>query len=725
MTVQAANLRVAGAEATEAPVTASRRDTLLVCLDKIISYHDRSLSVDALTAGLPLVNGRLTPDLFQRAAERAGYATSLVERSIDQLNGLLLPAVLLMRDGSATILVSRRGFNQADVYVPDAGGLSTLPMEQLAKLYSGHAILVKPEYRLDDRAGDGSKTKERHWFWGAIVALWPTYAQVIFAAAIVNILALAAPLFIMNVYDRVLPNKAIATLWVLAVGMGLAVLFDFLLRTVRGMLIDAAGRRADVLLASRIFEHIMNMSLLHRPATSGAFANQLREFEVVREFFTSSTLATITDFLFLGLFLFVIHQIGGPIVWVPVVAVIIAIAIGIVIQFPLNRAVRETQVESSHRHSLLVEAVSSLETIKALRAEGHLQRMWERFVGRTARTTEKVRFFNSIGVNITSLAQQLVTVGIVIVGVYMFEQGEISMGAIIASVILAGRAVSPLGQIANTIARCQQSFIALGNLNAIMSTPVERPDGRDFLDKRIKEGRIEFKSVCFVYPGSETPALQACNLRIEPGERVGIIGKIGSGKTTVGRILSRLYLPTEGTYLLDGLDVQQYHPHEIRRAVGLIGQDADLFFGTVRDNIVIGAPHVEDDAVVHAARLAGVDEFVAAHPLGLGMPVGERGQRLSGGQRQAISLARAFLFRSKIMFLDEPSSAMDLQTERNLIKRLDAALDPDQTLIIATHRNSMLALVDRLVVLDHGRIVGDGPKDKILAALAKNAQRTS
>jgi ATP-binding cassette subfamily C protein LapB len=697
-------------------------DPLLGCLKKIAKHHNSPASSDSLIAGLPLVEGRLTPALFERAAGRLGFSTRIVERPLSELHQMILPAVLLLKDGRAIILWGRRGIRhaQADVYVPEMDNTVSVTANQLAGIYSGTAILVKPEYALDARGSEAAAPeRQRHWFWGTIFDLWPTYLQVMAAAAFVNILALASPLFIMNVYDRVLPNKAIETLWVLAVGMGIAILFDFILRMLRGGLIDSAGRRADVLLASRIFEHVMNMDLSCRPQTTGAFASQLREFEVVREFFTSSTLATITDFMFLGLFLFVIHQIGGPIVWVPLIAVLVSVTIGVIIQFPLNRSVRETQAESSHRHSLLVESIGALETIKILKAEGHLQRQWERFVGRTARTSEKVRFLNAIGVNITTLAQQLVTIGIVIVGVYLFESGEVSMGAIIACVILGGRAVSPLGQIATTIARCQQSFIALGSLNKIMAMPVERPAGRAHLDRRVEHGKVEFKAVNFTYPGAQKQALRDFSFKCEPGERLGIVGKIGSGKTTIGRLLTRLYLPSEGEVLLDGVDIRQYHPYEIRRSISLVGQDADLFYGTVRDNIVLGSPEVDDATLLHAVKLSGVEDFVAQHPLGLDMPVGERGTLLSGGQRQAIALARAFLFEPRMFFLDEPSSSMDLQTERSFIQRLGQAIQPHQCLIVATHRNSMLALVNRLVVLDNGKIIADGPKDAVLQALVK------
>lgn len=699
-------------------------DPLLNCLEFIAKHHDQAISGDMLTAGLPLVDGKLTPSLFVRAAGRAGFAARLVKRPLSRLTPLVLPAVLIMTDGTSCILMSIGRRKKVEIVAPDGGGgISKVDIRQLKKEYSGYAILVKPEYRFDNRTSETRPKQSKSWFWGTMGRLWPTYLQVMFAAAIVNVLALASPLFIMNVYDRVLPNQAIATLWVLAIGIALAIGFDFALRTVRGVLIDSAGRRADVLLASRIFEHVMNMKLSSRPQTTGAFVNRLKEFEIVREFFTSSTVATITDLFFIGIFLVVIHQIAGPLVWVPAIAVIITLVVGLFLQLPLNRAMRSSMEESTHRHSLLVESIASIETIKAVRAESHMQRQWERLVGKSSQTSEAVRFFSAIGTNFTVLVQQFVSVGVVVAGVYLFSEGQISMGAIIASVILSGRAVSPLGQVSTTIARCQHAIVALKSLNEIMKLPVDRPPEQRFVNREIKNGSVEFQNVSFNYPAAQMPALRGVSLKINAGERVGIIGRIGSGKTTIGRIACGLHFPSEGTVLLDGIELQQHHPFEIRRAVAFVIQEADLFYGTVRDNISMGAPFVDDAQILNAAKIAGVDDFVSLHPAGYEMQVGERGQFISGGQRQAIALARALLFQPPIVFLDEPSGAMDTASEQALMLRLRDAITPEQTLIISTHRTRLLGLVDRLVVLDNGVLIADGPKEKVLKLLAEKRQK--
>ncbi|WP_108883628.1 type I secretion system permease/ATPase [Anderseniella sp. Alg231-50] len=698
-------------------VSGDSKDPLLRCLLFLSGLFDREVSVDSALAGLPLVNGRLTPDLFIEAAQRAGYGAAIVKRPLAKIHPIALPAILLLKDQGACVLLQKKRGKRADIYDPVTGTQTTIRLRSLAPSYEGHSILVKPEAQLAADVVQASSEFRGHWFWGAVAKLWPAYVRVILAAALVNILALASPLFIMNVYDRVLPNKAVSTLWVLASGVCLAILFDFLFRNIRSWLTNAAGRRADVLLATRLFSHAMSLKLGDRPETTGSFASQLREFDAVRDFFTSSTLATLTDLCFFGLFVFVIYQIGGPIAAVPVIGAALVVIFGLAIQLPLRSAARKTQKEAAQRHSLLVESIAGLETIKTLRAEGVLQRLWEGLVGKTAKTMERSRKLQALITNVTTAVQQMVTIGVVLAGTYMFDAGQITMGAIIACVILAGRSVAPFGQFASLLARSQQSFAALSTLNALMRLESERPLGKNFVNTDIEPGLIEFRGVSMTYPNSPTPALSEFNLTIRPGERVGIIGKIGSGKTTIGRLLAGIYHAQTGHLLIDGVDIRQHHPHTVRRAIGVAGQDSDLFHGTVRSNILLGAGDVSDEEFLSATRLSGVDDFTMKHPSGYDMEVGERGALLSGGQRQSVCLARLFIRRPRIAFLDEPSGSMDLASERALIGELKSSFSSDQTLIVSTHRYSMLELVDRLVVIANGKVAADGPKDRVLKAL--------
>ena len=695
-------------------------DPLLGCLEIAADHYGRSAATGALTSGLPLAQGRLTPQLFVRAASRIGLSARIAKRQIDELPKILLPVVLLLKDSNAVVLLEHDG-ETATVALPETGkGTVKVTLKSLAGRHTGYAILVKPEYR---GVENQSAKAKGHWFWSSVAPLWPAYVQVFLAAALINILVIAAPLFVMNIYDRVLPNKAIATLWVLAIGMGCVVIFDFILKTTRHAILGNAGRRADVILASRIFSHVLSMDVGKRPLKTGEFANQLRDYEMVREFFTSNTVVTFTDFMFISLFIVIIYYIAGVVAIVPLAAVIIVIGIGLLLQVPLSRAVRKSQSEATHRHSLVIEALNGLETIKCARAEGQFQQQWEQFIGHNSRTAESMRSLSTLAMNATGIVQQLVSVGVIIMGVYLFSEGEVSSGAIIAAVILSSRAVAPLGQIAATLSRAQQAFNAYKSLDRIMALPSE-DDGQDrHVNRRIAEGRISFDNVTFAYPESEAPALKDFNLKIESGERIGIIGKIGSGKTTLGRLLARLYLPTGGTLLLDDVDIRQYHPAEVRRAVAFISQDTALFFGSLRDNIVLGVPHISDDLVLRAAEFAGVADFAKSHPKGFNLQVGEGGRFLSSGQRQSVVLARAFLLEPLIMFLDEPSGAMDMASERLLIQRLKTAFHPNQTVIVTTHRYNVLALVDRLVVIDSGRIVADGPRDEILAKLGRTSSQ--
>ena len=701
----------------------SDADPLLTCLVAVTAHHDRAVSIDAVTAGLPLVQGRLTPQLLIRAAERAGYAARIIKRPIRKLTNINLPAILLLNEQNSCVLLKRGHKDKLQIIEPLSNKTLNTTIRELNTDYSGHAILIKPQLEVSADRGDFARRGEGHWFWNVIWKLWPAYSRVFVAAGIINILALASPLFVMNVYDRVLPNKAIPTLWVLATGVGLAMLFDMLLRTARGFIVDSTGRRADVILSSRIFEHLMAMKISGKPKTTGSFASQLKEFDNVREFFTSNTVATIADFCFFGLFMFFIEQIGGRIVVVPIIAAIMVFLVGLALQFPLRAAANDAQMESSYRHSLLVEAISSLETIKAIRAEGALQRTWELLVDRTARTLERTRRVSLILTNFTIIVQQISYVSIVIFGSYLFQEGVISMGAIIACVILSGRAVAPFGNFATLVARSQQSLASLRALNTLMDTASERPLGKKYADNAIIEGKIEFKSVNFTYPDSPNPALENLNLLIKPGDKVGIIGKIGSGKTTIGRLLAGIYDPSAGNILVDGVDIRQFHPHELRGAIGVVTQDLGLLYGTIRSNILLGARHATDEQFLKAVKLTGVDDFAMRHPAGFDMPVGEGGSLLSGGQRQAITLARLFLLNPKVAFLDEPSGSMDLASERILIEHLRKSLRPDATIIICTHRYSMLDIVNRLVVLSNGRVAMDGPKDKVLEALKSQVQK--
>ena len=693
-------------------------DPLLASLVALAHLLDRPSSADALRAGLPLENERLTPALFPRAAERAGLDAKLVRRGLRDIDEMALPCVLLLRDRRSCVLISRDDQN-ARVIVPETGlGVRDMPLGDLERLYVGHAFFARPELELNER--DKRQDAPRfgnHWFWSTLFKQWPTYIEVVVAALMINIFSLVSPLFVMNVYDRVVPNNALQTLWVLAMGAFIIFAFDFILKTARGYFVDTAGRASDVVMASRIFEQVMGIKLAGRPASAGSFASNLREFETLRDFFTSATVTALVDLPFVVLFLSIVYLIGGNLVLIPGIAVPLVLLVGLLVQLPLDKIVKETFRETSMKHGLLVEAINGLETIKSVAAEGRMQRSWERLVATTAKTANKARFLSSLTVNFASTSANLVYVGMVVMGVYKIAAGELTTGALVACTIIGSRAMAPLGQVAGLLTRFHQSRTSLETLNNIMALPNERPAGVRFVHRPSLRGDIEFKNVTFTYPNQKLPALQNVSFKIVAGERVALIGRIGSGKTTIEKLVLGLYEPQEGAVLVDGTDVRQIDPADLRRSIGCVPQDVYLFQGSLRENITLGAAFVDDQAVLRAARLSGVEEFATRHPMGYDLHVGERGEALSGGQRQAVAVARALLLDPPVLILDEPTSAMDTGAENRLKARLAREVG-GRTVLLVTHRQSMLTLAERILVIDNGRVAADGPKEKVLKALA-------
>ena len=715
------NESAAGAPASVAPgrVRESAGDPLLAALVAISKHYGIAVSRESLLAGLPVPeNGILSPALFVRAAERAGLAATPHLRAFERIEPLALPVVLLLGDGGVCILTRFDG-KEASVVFPDLGeGEVPVAREALAARYSGRLIYVKPRPVHEERRQRSDPLKPQAWFWDVVRLMRGEYTMTIVSAAAVNVLALTLPLFTMNVYDRVLPNSAFSTLWVLAIGVTIVLAFDFALRTLRGVFVDVAGRRADILLSSHMFEHLVDMRLAQRPRSSGELANRLRDFEIVREFFTSSTIATLTDIAFMAVFLAVIALIGGVLVFVPMAAIAIVVLIGLSVQPALKRNLETADRQSAMRHSHLVETISGLEAVKTLNAQGQLQRSWDRMVTAAAQTARDTRYISLFALNATSFVQQSVNVAIILWGAYLFSAKSISMGAIIATVMLASRCVAPLGGLAGMLVRLQQALVAFQGLDRFMVQDSETPRARAPLHRKIARGSVAFRRVEFSYPDARTPALTDISFTIKPGEKVAVLGRVGSGKTTLGRLLLGLYTPAGGTIMIDDVDVRQYHPAELRRGVGVIMQDVTLFSGTVRENIAFGSPWADDAQVLRAARLAGADEFIRENPQGYDLQVGERGQLLSGGQRQSIALARALFHDPPILFLDEPTSAMDPRAEREFIVRMKRVLQAGpRTLIVSTHRRSLLDLVDRIIILERGVVAADGPKAQVMDRL--------
>jgi ATP-binding cassette subfamily C protein LapB len=690
-------------------------DTLLASLVILTRIHHKPYSAESLTAGLPLDNGRLTPELFIRAAERAEFSSKRVTRKLTAIASEVLPAVLILKNGDGCILIATEDHNAQVIFPASGEETKTILLSDLSTEYSGEALYFKSAYQFDNNSTSGRTNS--FWFWSVIQKSRGIYAEVLVASFLVNLFALITPLFIMNVYDRVVPNQAIETLWVLASGVFIVFLFDLMMKSLRGFFIDVAGKRADILLSSKTFSKVMDIQMAARPRSVGSFANNLQEFDSFREFFTSTTLIAVIDLPFTLMFILIIYMVGGPVAWVPAIAIPLVVSVGIIIQKPLQTLINKSFTESARKHAMLVEALTGLDTIKGIRAEGVIQQKWEGFNARIAKLGLRSRFLSLSAVNFAQVVQQLATVAVVIAGVYQIIAGELSVGGLIACTILTGRALAPMAQIASILTRYHHSMAAYASINSIMGLPVERPEGHKFLHRPSLQGNVKFKNVTFAYADQQVPALSNVSFTIEKGEKVGIVGRMGSGKTTLHRLMINFYQPVEGAILMDGTDMNQIDPTELRRNIGYVPQDIMLFNGSIRDNIIIGNPQADDESVLRAASMSGLDEFVNQHPHGFDLQVGERGVNLSGGQKQAIAIARALLHNPTILLLDEPTNAMDNTTENNFLLRLETVLQ-DKTLILVTHKTSMLRLVDRLIVLNEGKIVSDGPREDVIKALA-------
>lgn len=693
-------------------------DSLLDSLMTICRIYGVAITKDALTSGLPLEAGRLTPMLVKRAAERANLVSNTLKKNLGAIREEFTPCILLLQHEETCLFL---GWDEqranARVVFPELGDSEVrIPAEELKQRYTDYAIYVKPKFLFDDRAPAVGNVKLKHWFWGTLAENKLIYRDVMLAAFVVNLLALAMPIFTMNVYDRIVPNKSMETLWVMVLGIMLVVIGDFALRTMRGYFLDWASHRVDDKLTGRIMEQVLGTRLEERPNSVGSFASNLRSFESVRDFITSTTITTLIDIPFALIFIAVIAWIGLPMIVPILVGAVVILVYSFSVQTKMHDLSETMFRAGAIRNATLIESLVSLETVKALGLEGVMQSKWEKSAKYLTEVSGKLKMLTYSINNGAMAIQQVVNVVLVLLGVYLVIKGDLTMGGLIACTMLAGRALSPIAQSAGLMAQYHNSATALTSLEGIMNKPVERPVDSNFLSRPTFRGNIEFKEVSFTYPGSEVSALKNVSFKINAGEHVAFLGRMGSGKTTIHKLILGLYQPTSGSILIDGIDSRQIDPAELRRCIGYVQQDTHLFFGSMRDNITISAPHIPDAQVLKAARAGGIDEFINLHPKGFDMAVGERGETLSGGQRQGVGIARAMVQDPPILLLDEPTSAMDHSGEELIKTRLkeDAS---HKTLLVITHRSSLFDLVSRIIVIDSGRIVADGAKEQVIDAL--------
>jgi len=695
-----------------------QEDTLLESLLFLSKYHKRPASAESLIAGLVIHDSVMTPSMFIKSAKTIGLIVKAVNRKITKIDNQILPAVMLLNNNKACILLEiDENEKKAKLIMPHlSSGEIFLPIDELEKLYSNNLFIIKPAYNFENRVNKEVEiTDSKKWFWRTMKKNLGIYKLVIVAAILINIFVIFTPLFTMNVYDRVLPNKAIDTLWVLLSGIVFVLIFDFILKLIRAYFIEQAGKRADIRMSSKIFDQLLNIKLDSKPSSTGMFVSRLQSFESVREFFTTATITAFVDLPFIILFVLIIYFIGGPLAYISIATMVIAVLFSWFMQRPIKKTILNSAKEDQIKQTVLTETVTGLEIIKSVRAQNRMRTHWERSISQTSYYGNKSHYLSQIVTYFVGLISQLSGVLIVATGVLLASDGSITMGAIIAAMMLNSRVIGPVSQIAGMIIRLDRTMLSLNNIDDIMKMPVEREKNQNYLSRPNLDGDIVFKDVNFSYKDQKYDVLKNINLSIKKGEKVGIIGKIGSGKSTLAKLLLNLYEPTHGSVLVDNTDIRQIDPVDLRRSIGHVPQEPFLFMGSIKDNITIGEQYASDEQVLKAAEISGVHNFIGKHESGYDLIVGERGEGLSGGERQAVTLARAVLSNPNILVLDEPTNMMDDLSETQFKNNVSKIVE-DKTVLIITHKPSLLSIVDRLIIIEDGKIVADGPKETIISS---------
>lgn len=705
-------------------------DPLLLCLVALTKIDKKPASAESLVEGLPfdpteekqrLFSVKSSNSNFSRAANRAGFNSSLQQRPLDSIPSVVLPVILILKHDNACVLTEISFEDRrATVIIPAVDDIPrVISLDKLEEDYLGYVFFLQRQYDeqgQDNLINQNSANPNENWFFGTLYRFRGIYSRVIIASLFINLFVIAGPLFTMNVYDRVIPHNAIDTLWVLAVGIGLVYLFDIVLKFIRTMLLETAAKKSDIILSSILFQHSLNIKLIERPRSVGAFASNIRDLDGVRSFFASAALTAFIELPFSIIFLMVIYSIHPTLVLIVLAIITVLFIATIPMKSSIQKIVDNTHEAIGRRNSILVESLANLDTIKAFNASSTVQWHWEESTGDIASKSLRSRVRFSSLATLSAFLTQACSVMVIVIGVYLIREGELTMGGLIAVNILATRSIAPWTQAATLLTNFQQMKIGLSSLNTLMAKEEERPAGKRFIRRPDFKGEIEFSCVDFTYPDEEKKALKNVSFKIRAGESIGIIGKVGSGKSTISSILMGFYEVENGSVFIDNLDIKQIDPVDLRHSFSYVPQEVTLFSGTVRDNITLPAPHATDEEIVRASNFGVVGALTNKHPLGMDLQVGERGLNISGGQRQSIALARAFIRESPVVLLDEPTNAMDHNTEMQVIENLKNGTK-GKTVIIITHKPSILAIVDRLLVMDDGAVVMDGPKDEILAKL--------
>ncbi|MEH6775045.1 MAG: type I secretion system permease/ATPase [Cereibacter changlensis] len=694
-------------------------------LVELCRVHGIAASAERLTDGLPRGQDEpLQPGHAALALRRVYMSCRLSTEPLRSFPEYSLPTLLFLRDGSTVVLEALSDERASMILPATGGGRATWSRAELAARHDGRILVSKPIDIVSDRL-ERSDKERRHWIIGPVLDNWAIYRDVMIASFVANLLAIATALFSMQVYDRVVPNQAFDTLWILATGVGIAILLEVVLRIMRASLIDMSGRDLDLRLSAQLFDRVSNIRLAHQPKSTGVFASQVRDFAVVREFFTSGTVTALCDIPFVVIFIGVLAYLGGPMLaLVAVAAVVLTVAPGLVMQRRLGRASRESTREAAALNGLLLETVSNLETVKAARAEGRLQRAHAQLSATMATTAVQSRNLTNVMSQIVASVQKFAYAGVIIVGVYLINAGDLTVGGLIACTLLSSRTLAPMGQVAGLLSRWQHVRAAMEGLDGIMRLPVERPADRDYVRAPGVEGTYRLEDVVYRHDPDAAPVVSIPALALGKGEKIALLGGNGAGKSTLLRLLAGLTDPQDGAVLLDDLALSQIDPIDRRRQIGYLPQSVALFQGTLRDNLLLDHGLHGDDELLAALDAVGLGTYVRRHARGLDLQI-HSNANVSGGQKQAIGLARVILQDPRVVLLDEPTSAFDHVTEAKVIGFLRGWLE-GRTAVISTHKRELLGLTQRAIVLKDGRVARDGDLLQILnAARASKVQQSA
>lgn len=680
----------------------------------------RPVHAQVLRSGFALdARGRVPLAAYPDMAHKNGLMAAWSRVRIAEIPHYVLPVLMPLMDGRACVLRSIDG-KDAIVWWADKGMEDhRIPVAELQSLARPEVLALKLPPSRHDQTLAPMAGSAFNWFWGTLWRFRAFYVESMVATVVANLLTLASVFFTMNVYDRVVPTGAYTSLWTLAIGTTVAIVMEFIMRWLKARLVDLGGKKADLAINATLLREIMAIRLEHRPQSVGIFASSMRDFESLRDFFSSASLVVLADMPFVFMFLALIAMVGGHLVWIPALAVPLLILIGLASQKPLMSAMRENMKESGDKQSVLVESVLNLELLKAHNAESYLQRRWEVANLAGADSYKRMRSMTNWIMGFTTALQQFITVAMVVGGVYMIHANQLTLGGLIASVILSGRAISPLASVMSLASRYQQASSSLETLDGLMKRPRDRTHGRNYLVPESIQGGLQAESLEFAYPGQhKIPVIKNLSMSIAPGQKVAMLGRVGSGKSTLLRLMAGLYAPLAGNVRLDGVDMQQIEPTEMRSRIGYVGQDPQLFMGTVRENLVLADSWISDMKIVEVLKTLNIYDIIANHPLGLDMPITEAGGGLSGGQRQLLSIARMMLRNPQLVYMDEPTANMDQNTEARVIHVMREWLR-GRTLLMSTHRPQLLEWVDLIAVIDSGQCVAWGPKQEMLDKLSR------